>query len=343
MPQRFLDGSPLCCLTDDKAQNRLAHRIVRAHNAGIHVMRHQAHHTRLYSAGRSRWTRLARSSLLAWVASIVLHAALFLFLYDIVLREAAQPRRVVIPEARLVEAAGPLHLPPAILELSRQTIPIPAAAPLPLDHLPPVSAPIESLSALPAGWETATPTTPPAGLASGVVPAVSLFGQAGNAYRVVYVVDVSASLMIYLDDVVRELRRSIRDLLPTQRFHIVLARPEDSLNRTGLEELAAGRLVPANGQHKAEAMTFLDGITVEAGEAMVNKAMRRALEVGPELIYFLTDGDFQDDLEQELERLKAPGVVKITVIGFEPAPEPAKRLERVARRHGGNYRVVTAR
>ena len=115
-------------------------------------------------------------------------------------------------------------------------------------------------------------------------------------------VDVSASLMIYIDDIVREMRDSIRGLIPTQKFHIVLARPRQ------VEELASRRLVPAIARYKKEADTFLATIDriPKPGKADPIEAMRRAFAVGPDLIYFLSDGDYTDienELDRELQRL----------------------------------------
>ncbi len=170
-------------------------------------------------------------------------------------------------------------------------------------------------------------------------PASVFFGQTGNAYKVVYVVDVSASQMIYMDDIVREMRQSLRGLVPTQRFHIVLARPRQ------VDELSHRRLVPAVSRYTREAAAFLETIDriPKPGKADPLEAMKRAFAVRPELIYFLSDGDYPDiegELERTLDQLNADRAVAITVIGFEPSPRPRALLERIARNHGGHFRSV---
>ena len=71
--------------------------------------------------------------------------------------------------------------------------------------------------------------------------------------------------------------------------------------------------------------------------------MRRAFAVGPDLIYFLSDGDYTDienDLERELQRLNPRKEVCITTIGFHP-PRPEggrpELLQRIAQWHNGHF------
>ena len=94
--------------------------------------------------------------------------------------------------------------------------------------------------------------------------------------------------------------------------------------------------------------------------------MRRAFAVKPELIYFLTDGAYFEllpgknseysDLELALKRLNPDSEVKITVIGYglsmetagkggQPSAQPPQVpfLERIAREHGGHFRIVEAK
>ena len=151
--------------------------------------------------------------------------------------------------------------------------------------------------------------------------------------------------MIHIDEIIAEMRRSIRQLIPTQSFHIVLARPGK------VEEFAPRRLVPAIGRYKQQAGDYLATIAgvPQPGKADPIEAMRRAFAVEPELIYFLSDGEYADvesELEKTLDQLNADKAVAITTIGFDPSrgPDPQRGpralLERIARRHGGHFRVV---
>lgn len=302
----------------------------------------------LHRPGRSWWWRAGRSRWFAWVLSAGLHGAVFTTLYLAVFREDGPPQRVIIPEANLVGQNAPPSpsWSQVSLELARQPLPsLPEESTVALDEQPitsgapdtpmltsaGIAALMDNAGAIPSG-AVPLPTTP-AG------PISSFFGQAGNAYRVVYVVDVSASLWIYVEEIIREMRASIAGLVPTQRFHVVLARPGR------VEELAPRRLVPATGQYKQQAGQFLDTVSGRPGPgpAQPIEAMERAFAVKPELIYFLSDGDYtriQDELERRLEQLNADRAVKITVIGFGPSPSARTLLERIARTHGGNFRAV---
>jgi hypothetical protein len=146
--------------------------------------------------------------------------------------------------------------------------------------------------------------------------------------------------MIYIDEIVKELRGSVRDLLPTQRFNIVLATGE-------VQEFQPGKLVPAISKYKQPAMSFIESNAIpKIGKADPIEAMKRAFAMSPELIYFLSDGDYpdvQDQLEATLQQLNAQQQVKITVIGFDPSPKPLALLQRIAHNHGGHFRQVQAK
>ncbi len=323
-----------------------------------------------YRAGESWLHRLTRSSALAWSISLALHAVIFIGFYHAVFHEVRATRRLIIPEARLVpgDGSGSLASPTLQLSLSGQAPAPPAAMAAPgIGELaaapsggrpgdlsivateggvgPPIAGESLTAAAVEAfgnrfagvGGQGTRPGGSPAG---SLGPPSSFFGQAGNAYRVVYVVDVSASVTeLYVTEIVSQMRQSIRDLLPTQRFHIVLARPGR------VQEFEPRRLVPAIGRYKTEASSFLDTISTSPGTGRADpiEAMRRAFAVGPELIYFLSDGDYrniEEDLERTLEQLNAERQVRITVIGFEPAPEPSALLQRIATTHGGHFRAV---
>ncbi len=300
-----------------------------------------------YKPVPGRVGRFLRSNFFAWTISLGLHAAVFVVIWAVVLRQEMPSRRVIIPEALLVAPPGP----EAPIDVQEIRVQLDAPQPIPVETPPPMASvsltlPIADLPDVPSPVDSPPPdvglrTDRPAGIERDVRPTVRFFGQVGNAYKVVYVADITASAMIYIDLIVGQLRDSVEALLPSQRFHIVLARP------LRVDEFAPRRLVPAIRRYKDEAFAFLasaDRIP-DPGPADPIEAMRRAFAVEPELIYFLSDGDYrriQDEFEQELKRLNADGRVAITTIGFEPSPGPQAFLERIAREHGGHFRVVRA-
>lgn len=160
-----------------------------------------------------------------------------------------------------------------------------------------------------------------------------LGGQARGARRIVYVVDRSGSMMTTLHGVISELKESIGRLRRTQKFHVVFFNSGTPL------ENPPKRLVSAIQAHKREAFRFFDGV-VPGGSTDPKVAMRRAFSVDPDLIYFLTDGEFDERLLQTLDGLNRGRRVRIFTIAYV-SQEGAALLERIAREHNGEYRFVS--
>ena len=302
------------------------------------------------SAGRRRSlvARITRSNGFAWGLSLAFHALVFGVLWASVFRNEDGSRREIIPEARLAVLPGPVIPQPLPFPRPARESPAEARPPeVPTDPGVLAAGSTEpGVLALPPGLtasrgklgETAPLPTGPA-----AAPMSRFFGQTGNAYKVAYVVDVSASLMVYIGEIAREMNASIEALVPTQQFQVVLAMPGGEV-----QEFAEGRMVPAIGQYKRQAGAFIERIRGRPapGAADPIRGLERALAVGPELIYFLTDGDYRNieaELERRLEELNPQGGVRINTIGFDPSPGPRSLLERIARRHGGRCRIVAGR
>ncbi len=292
--------------------------------------------------------RLGGSNLMACSLSVFLHAGAFVGLYRVAYREESRPH-LIIPETSFAaagampRAAAPAH--PLTLSLDGDRplhvdtgpieIQMPRVADAPLDPAADVVPPIASEGLA----RDALTSVMPAGVAT-LGPASQFFGQPGNAYKIVYVVDVSASLMYYIDDIVRELRASIEALKPTQQFHVVVAKPGV------VDEFEPRRLVPAIRSYKQRADAFIDSFSGPpgAGQADPVQAMQRAFAAGPELIYFLSDGDYKPDVQTELQltvrKLNEHGRVCINTLGFDLSPKAQTFLEQLARQNGGRSRLV---
>lgn len=305
-------------------------------------------------ARRSWHRRLVRSSGFAQIISVAAHAAAFGILYSLVFREGSVPRRVIIPEARL----APPSAEPVTPRLARLDIPreaAPDAMPLSVPRLTELPIAIVDLAgpgelAVPyelTSMEVSSLSTP--GLSSAPVdgPTSTFFGQAGNAYKVVYVVDLSESIAAYFPDIAAEMHRSIRSLVPTQEFGIIFARPGRVV-----QEFEPSRLIRATRQSKQRAGDFCKTMAEgnRVGPADPVTAIRKALATDPELIYFLSDGAYaeqQSALLQMLERQTRDRQVKITTLGFEPSLHgaggllsPEALLKRISEITGGHYRKV---
>jgi hypothetical protein len=127
------------------------------------------------------------------------------------------------------------------------------------------------------------------GTGKGTAPAgPSLFAIATQAASVVYVIDHSASMGLHgsFEIAKRELLASLERLPAQTRFQVVV------YNRTAepvhLDSGAA--LAQASPEHKQCVATFLEALRAEGGTDHAN-ALKRALALQPEVIFFLTDAD----------------------------------------------------
>lgn len=156
--------------------------------------------------------------------------------------------------------------------------------------------------------------------------------RAKGASRIVYVVDRSGSMLETFDAVKAEIVRSVGQLRLSQKFHVIF------FSSGTPEENPPKRLVNATQSQKEALFQFLETVTPE-GSTNPTEAMRRAFMVEPDLIFFLTDGAFQDTLLNHLRVWNSDHRVRIFTIAYED-PEGAALLERIALDHGGEYRFV---
>lgn len=163
-----------------------------------------------------------------------------------------------------------------------------------------------------------------------------LGGEARGARNVVYVVDRSGSMLNTFGGVVKELKQSIGALRRSQRFHLIF------FNSGAPLENPPRRMVSAIAAQKEAAFQFLQGIT-PAGDTDPRPALRRAFAVEPDLIYFLTDGEFEEyaqSLFAMLDQLNKQRKVRIFTIAYVNQAGGVV-LERIAREHDGEYRFVS--
>ena len=167
-------------------------------------------------------------------------------------------------------------------------------------------------------------------------------GDGGAAYRIVYVCDASGSmdgekkLLLF-----RELARSIEDLDVDQSFNVVFLRGDDYLAAFG------DGLKPATGRFKGQAVEFLDTVAMQ-GTTNPVPALRAALGMDPDLVFFLTDGEFNgvvgyEEVVETVERLNTAdagggAAAAINTIQFVTSDDTAAQvLEQIAGDNGGIY------
>jgi hypothetical protein len=171
----------------------------------------------------------------------------------------------------------------------------------------------------------------------------SLFGVVGEGYKFVYVFDRSGSMggsgQNSLKLVKAELLRSLKNLDTVHQFQIIFYNERPVIfNPTG----TPNRLAFGTEQNKQRAIRFIDSITAAGGTAHED-ALRLAIRLQPDVIFFLTDADDPKLTPAQLTKIRqlAAGIV-INAIEFGEGPKPAEPtfLADLARQNGGGYAYV---
>lgn len=168
----------------------------------------------------------------------------------------------------------------------------------------------------------------------------SLFGLVGEGYKFVYVFDRSGSMggegRESLKAVKAELIQSLKPLDTVHQFQIIFYNERPVIfNPTG----TPGRLAFATDENKQRAVRFLDSIAAEGGTAHED-ALRMAIRLQPDVIFFLTDADDPKLSTAQLAKIRdlAAGIIINTVeFGAGPKPQGANFLADLARQNGGGY------
>jgi len=154
----------------------------------------------------------------------------------------------------------------------------------------------------------------------------------GAASKIVYVVDRSGSMTDSIVFVKYELKCSIRELGPEKQFHVIFYSSGPAL------EMPARRLVSATDANKQEASKFIDSV-IPQGETDPSDALARAFAVKPDLIYLLTDGEFDKAVADQIRRANVGKKVTIHTIGFL-YKIGEKTLKQIAEQNNGTYKFV---
>ena len=173
---------------------------------------------------------------------------------------------------------------------------------------------------------------PAAGAAAGAE--VTFLGiKAKVAKKIVYIVDRSGSMTDSINYVKYELKRSISELGEDTAFHVIFYSSGPPV------EMPTRRLVAGTDRNKQLAFEFVDGI-IPQGETDPSKALERAFAVGPELIYLLTDGEFDKAIIGLVKRLNVGNKVTVHTIGFLYRTGD-EVLKTIAEQNNGNYKFVS--
>jgi len=165
------------------------------------------------------------------------------------------------------------------------------------------------------------------------------FGSPARGTKFVYVIDRSASMQFGLGPAKQELLASLERLPPTAEFQVILY----DLDARPLDFNGSHALMPATKENKARSARALSGIFSEGGTDHV-KALKRALGLAPNVIYFLTDADeLKPGQVQELTAMNQRGpkaVIHCIELSLDNANRQDNPMRRLARENQGEYRAV---
>jgi hypothetical protein len=177
-----------------------------------------------------------------------------------------------------------------------------------------------------------------------------------RANKVAYVVDFSGSIIVAVDDLRRELKRSIGRLKPAQSFNVIIFYSSGG----GMEERVRTEsfrpeLVPATEENRRGFFAWIDG-KAPRGRTQPLEAIKRALAMSPEAVFLFSDGVF-DEPERDLgqiNRLNRKAGARIYCLVFDDLllqdtsglpreTEGSRLLQRIAEANGGEVKIVTGR
>jgi hypothetical protein len=151
--------------------------------------------------------------------------------------------------------------------------------------------------------------------------------------KIVYIVDRSGSMTDSLDIVKYELKHSLSTLTDEDQFHVIFFSSGPPV------EMPTRRLVNATERNEQMAYEFIDNVVAQ-GETDPSKAIERAFACHPDVIYLLTDGEFDRSIIDLVDRLNAGGAVKVNTIGFLYT-SGSEVLKEIAGKTGGGFKLVT--
>jgi len=172
----------------------------------------------------------------------------------------------------------------------------------------------------------------------------------GNTFA--YVVDFSGSIIVAVDDLKRELKRSIGKLTGRQLFAVfIFYSTGDQRAEHFKTEAFAPALQLATPDLKRKFFAWIDR-KPPMGRTEPLQAMKRALALKPDAVFFFSDGMFDDKVVDEIARANRKLRAQIHCLVFDELlladtsglprlTDGARRLKRIADQSGGKTKIVT--
>jgi VWA domain-containing protein len=177
------------------------------------------------------------------------------------------------------------------------------------------------------------------GIGRGIGPGTEFFGAKEHAVSFAYVIDCSGSMAMFkaLEVAKRELLASLNQLPPDARFALVFY----NLNSTVFaDDRGRPDLMPATVANKNRVRSWLSTVAPDGGTNHMT-ALRTALTLKPEVVYFLTDADLMDRKDAE-QIVAEAGRTRIQSIEFGLGPNLSESapLRYLSTATGGTYRYI---
>jgi len=202
------------------------------------------------------------------------------------------------------------------------------------------------------GWWGASEgaSRPDRGLGSlnrGPVESVYLFGLEGTGRRFVYLIDRSASMNDRegrpLAAVKSALIESLQSLTEAQSFELILYNEWPQIYLPGPTDSAGGsRLLRGDAETIERVIRYVRGARA-FGDTDHLAALRSALRLGPDVLFFLTDGRQPPLSGQDLEEVRrwagrSGTVIHAIEFGADASPPVETFVRTLAGQNGGEYR-----
>ena len=172
-----------------------------------------------------------------------------------------------------------------------------------------------------------------------------VFGLTGVGTKFVYVFDRSGSMSDYGGRPLRaakmELARSLDDLNSVHQFQIIFYNEHPQI----FQPRGQAELIWADEQGKAAARDFIQTIEASGGTQHVD-ALKLALGMRPDVVFFLTDADQPKLTYDELKRIRTwnqGATIHAIEFGAGPRIGGDNFLMKLARQNGGQHAYVDVR
>ncbi len=267
-----------------------------------------------------------RQDATAFVVSLAVHLMLLLVVWQM-FRFVMQPRSPGIVITSEIDT-GEDGAESQVLTLIDSTVPM--VQPVAVQHATAVDiTPLHIGSGAPGGVEATI----------GGGGGIGFFGARAEANSVVFVVDKSGSMsnQMRLDTAKLELSNALQQLKPHQKFYVIFY-DNDMLRM--LAPAAPPRMQFATRSNVSRFLNWLSSHVEPGGGTVPRESLLTALELQPEVIFFLTDGDSAPQTAATVHLQNAQDTIIHTLCFSNDYGEQVMR--RIAQENRGRYRFVDA-